>query len=147
MRQDYSYSFAVTATPEMVFKAITEQINLWWTTATNEPKTANDPLRVEFGSDTFKVMNILEARPEKLLVWQVTEAHISHEELIEKDEWVGTTIHWAIHSRGSDCQIDFRHQGLTSEMECWDVCSNGWSFFLGSLKEFLDTGKGMPFEG
>jgi len=146
MQEDYSNVFVANVEPKLVFKAITEQIDLWWTTATNEAKEIDDKLRVEFGGDTFKVMRITNAYPGKSLTWEVTEAHIGHEELIKKDEWVGTKIHWFIRSEKNGSQVEFVHQGLTSQMECWGVCSKGWDYFLGSLKAFLNSGKGSPMK-
>lgn len=145
MPEDYSNSFEVNVTPKAVFIALTEQIDLWWTAASNEAREINDRLRVEFGDNTFKVMKVIESNPEKLLIWLVTEAHIGHEELIKKDEWVGTKIQWTIHSVENGSRIEIIHQGLTSQMECWNACIGGWDHFLGSLQAFLNYGKGTPF--
>lgn len=146
MPKDYSNIFVVNATPKLAFKAITEQIDLWWTTASNKAEVVNDELRVEFGGDTFKVMRVASVYPEKSLIWEVMEAYIGHEELTNKNEWVGTKIQWTIHPVEKGSQIEFVHQGLTSQMECWNACISGWDYFLGSLQTFLNSGKGTPFK-
>jgi hypothetical protein len=145
MLEDYSNTFETNAEPKFVFKALTEQIDLWWTTSTNKAKKVNDELKVEFGNNTFKLMRVVSVYPDQSLAWQVIEAHINHEELNNKNEWVGTIIRWTIHSIDNGSQIEFVHKGLTTKMECWGICSNGWDYFLGSLKAFLNSGKGTPY--
>lgn len=42
-------------------------------------------------------------------------------------------------------QIVFTHKGLVPEYECFDVCSNAWSHYIGeSLLSLIATGKGQP---
>jgi len=38
------------------------------------------------------------------------------------------------------------HIGLTPEIECYDLCKNGWQSFLYSLNKYLTTGIGAPFK-
>ena len=42
--------------------------------------------------------------------------------------------------------VVFTHDGLTHDDECYDTCSNAWSMFVnGSLKRFIETGRGAPY--
>ncbi len=37
--------------------------------------------------------------------------------------------------------------GLVPTLECFEVCAQGWDyFFVNSLKQYLVTGEGSPFE-
>jgi hypothetical protein len=38
------------------------------------------------------------------------------------------------------------HIGLNPDIECYEICSNGWVQFVNSLKLFLETGKGSPYK-
>ena len=38
----------------------------------------------------------------------------------------------------------FRHQGLTPELECFDMCHEGWTHYLASLVSYVETGEGQP---
>lgn len=58
----------------------------------------------------------------------------------EVDKW------WNIVKYETGSKVIFTHQGLVPELECFDVCQTGWDYFLGSLKDYLETGKGNPFE-
>ena len=43
-------------------------------------------------------------------------------------------------------RLDFEHRGLVPALECYRLCSNGWRHYLGSLQQFVDTGRGTPYE-
>jgi hypothetical protein len=40
--------------------------------------------------------------------------------------------------------LEFRHQGLTPRLECYDHCARGWEYFLPSLRDHVETGTGRP---
>ena len=63
----------------------------------------------------------------------------------ENDEWVGTEIQWKIKETENGCKITLFHEGLVPSFECYDTCYSGWEYYLGSLKDFLDSGKGDPY--
>ena len=42
-------------------------------------------------------------------------------------------------------RLDFEHIGLVPALECYDLCSNCWSYFLGSLQQLVETGRGTPW--
>ncbi len=143
--QSYSKKLSVSANVESVYKAITKEIDKWWTVHSNEAINVGDILTVEFGEPYFMSMEVEDSIPNKLLVWHVVAANMfTGESGINNDEWIGTKIQWEISraERGSD--ISLFHEGLVPSFECYDICKNGWDFFLGSLKDFLDTGIGSP---
>jgi len=40
-------------------------------------------------------------------------------------------------------EVRFTHRGLTPGLECYDQCSNAWSFLVGtSLRRLITTGQG-----
>ena len=143
-KTDYTKELEVNTKPHLVFKAITCQIDKWWTIHSNKAASLNDNLTVKFGETTIKEMKITEVKENESLVWEVTKAHIDIKELSKKDEWVGTKIKWTISPTESGSKISFIHQGLTPLFECYDACEGGWNYFLDSLKSFLNTGKGTP---
>jgi hypothetical protein len=58
---------------------------------------------------------------------------------------VGTTIIFEVTpAESGGTRIDFRHHGLTSQLECFDTCRQGWEQNLPSLVSYVDTGKGRP---
>lgn len=144
-KTNYSKKLQVNTSPNLVFKAITAEIDKWWTIHSNIADRLNSKLTVKFGETTVKEMSVTKLDENKNLTWKVTKAFIDIEGLTKKDEWVGTEIKWEITPTHQGSQIIFIHKGLTPEFECYNACESGWNFFLNSLKSYLETGKGNPY--
>lgn len=144
--QSYSTEIQISAKPESVYKAITKDIDKWWTESSNQALQTGDKLIVRFEKTTCWVMAVAEAIQNRSLVWNVAEANHDLEGITKKDEWKGTTIKWNIVEYETGSKVTFTHQGLVPELECFDICQAGWGYFLGSLKDYLETGNGYPYE-
>ncbi len=57
----------------------------------------------------------------------------------------GTTITFELSPHGSGTAVRFSHRGLIPVFECYDVCSNAWSYYLHtSLRDLILAGRGEP---
>jgi hypothetical protein len=92
------------------------------------------------------MMTVIEASPCRSLAWKVAEANHDVVGLKKRDEWKGTTIKWQIAENEMGSKVTITHQGLVPALECYEMCEAGWDFFLGSLKSFLETGRGYPYQ-
>lgn len=142
----YSTELFISAKPELVYNAITRDIDKWWTELSNQALEVGDQLTVQFEKTTYWVMMLSEACLYQSLVWNVTEANHDLEEISIKDEWKGTTIRWKIEENKTGSKVTFAHQGLVPALKCYEICEGGWNYFLGSLKNLLETGKGYPYK-
>ena len=142
----YSTDLLISAKPESVYNAITKDIDKWWTELSNQALQVGDWLIVRFEKTTSWAMTVSEAFPNRSLVWKVAEANHDLEGISTKDEWKGTTINWTIEENGTGSKITFVHEGLVPTLECYEICEAGWGYFLGSLKSYLETGKGNPYK-
>jgi uncharacterized protein YndB with AHSA1/START domain len=136
---DYTKTIAVHASADVLYDAITTPAGLsaWWTEAAGSGDTggelrfsmsAPDPLRVHVDAAT---------RPTAVR-WTVTECRF-------EPEWVGTHPTFTITPVDDDAaELDFRHVGLTDELECIDMCTRGWDHYLASLRTYVETGHGHP---
>ena len=59
-------------------------------------------------------------------------------------DWDGTTIYFDVAEAGDGAMLYFRHEGLTPELECFDMCHEGWTHYLASLVSYAETGQGQP---
>jgi hypothetical protein len=50
--------------------------------------------------------------------------------LEQTDEWTGTKVIFEIAKKGEKTQLTFTHQGLTSEVECYDACAPAWTQYV-----------------
>ncbi|MDB1123419.1 SRPBCC family protein [Vibrio algarum] len=145
-RRSYSTEILISANPESVYKAITKDIDKWWTELSNQALQVGDQLIVRFEKTTSWEMTVSEAFPGQSLVWEVTEANHDLGDIKARDEWKGTTIKWKIVENETGSKVAFSHEGLMPVLECYEICEEGWGYFLGSLKDYLETGKGYPYK-
>ena len=60
-------------------------------------------------------------------------------------DWTGTTIEVKMsESPSGGSRVDFRHHGLTPQLECFTMCHRGWTKYLASVADYVDSGQGSP---
>jgi hypothetical protein len=141
--QNYTTTFTVDQTPEQAFTAI-NNVRGWWS---GEIEGSTDKLGDEFiyrYEDVHRSkQKITELIPGKKVVWHVLDGYLDFTK--DKTEWTGTDITFDISRKGDKTVVRFAHVGLVPEFECFDSCSNAWSFYInGSLRSLITTGKGEP---
>ncbi|XZE35457.1 SRPBCC family protein [Pirellulaceae bacterium SH501] len=145
---NYKFESIFDAPIDRVYRALTTQFGLraWWTSDCECGIEEGDEVVVRF-DNTFKLMQIIRLVPCSEVQWRVLDSFLDVPGLSKKDEWIGTTIGMSLVEE-SDLRTRFvlEHVGLTSSIECYEICSGGWAHFLESLKEFVETGKGRPFQ-
>jgi len=144
--ENYSSVIELDASSESVFNALTNEIPLWWTelfegTSDQQGKS----FTIHFGESIFKQFKIQELISNAKVVWYVEDSFLDVPGLENKKEWIGTTIIWEIREKGNCVELHLTHIGLHPEIECYQICSDGWKQFTTSLKLYLETGKGTPF--
>ena len=76
-------------------------------------------------------------------MWHVVDNFFAFTE--DKTEWKDTEVRFEIARRGDKTALIFTHLGLVPDYECFDVCSNAWSFYVNtSLRGLIRTGQGLP---
>ena len=144
----YQQSFIVKANPAIIYAALTttKGVRAWWTQTCEVAEAVGGTVKVQFGG-SHKQMRIEKLEPNREVRWLCTAAHINHDSLMRKDEWVGTEIVFRLTPNGQgQTRIDFDHIGLVPSFECYDLCNNGWKFFLNSLQQLAETGEGEPYK-
>lgn len=147
-KQNYRYESIFDAPIERVYSALTSQSGLraWWTQECEAGSEAGDQIVVRFGN-TYKTMQVDLLGPRSEVRWRVLDSFLDVPDLVKRDEWIGTTICMNLTEEpGSRTRFVLEHVGLTSNIECYELCSGGWAHFLASLKAFVETGKGTPFQ-
>ncbi len=122
-----------------VYEAITtpEGLKGWWTTDCDISTEVGDVNTFRFEGIVFNSMELVQLVPFKKVHWKC---------MVGWKEWLGTEIIFTIKERadgGTD--LLFEHIGLTPELKCYKSCGKGWDTFIkGSLKDYVDLGKGNP---
>jgi hypothetical protein len=96
-----------------------------------------------FGEHGVNAVRVLEAGPSRV-VWEPVVAD-GTTPTGHTQEWLGTTIEFDIVPADEGTQLRFRHAGLTPQLECWNDCFAGWTYFMASIETVAQTGTGTPF--
>lgn len=144
----YQQRLNLKADPARVYAALTtpEGLRAWWTQDCDVATEPGDTISFRFGPN-YKDMRIERLEPGREVRWHCTRAHIAAEQLTRRDEWVGTQVVFRLQrdDKGGT-RLDFEHIGLVPEMQCYELCSGGWQYFMHSLQQYADTGNGTPWQ-
>ncbi len=146
---NYKKTINVQATPDHVFKALTTEMDRWWTTETDGSLSSiGGRIKVDFppnnGHWTFEATAL---SPGEIVELKCIDAHhvVAGQPAEIEKEWLGTTLRWQIMAQGDTSYVKFEHQGLTPQLHCYDICNEGWGFFFAtSFAAYLNEGTGMP---
>ena len=75
-----------------------------------------------------------------MIEWGVTDSN-----MVESKDWNGTKIIFKLNKTENGIELTFSHVDWKSETECYKKCTGGWQFYLNSLKSYLETGQGQPY--
>lgn len=88
-------------------------------------------------------IKLIEIIANKKLVYQVVDNEFNFTK--DKTEWINTKLIFNLSEEDGDTKIEFIHEGLVPEYECYKVCNDAWtSYIQGSLKNYIETGEGKP---
>jgi uncharacterized protein YndB with AHSA1/START domain len=135
---DYQTTIRITADPETLFDALTDvsALSAWWVPATGSGEAGGE-LNFHMSFPEPLVIRVEEATPTTVR-WHVTACDF-------EPDWVGTRPTFTITpGEGETTELHFRHQGLTAELECIEMCTSGWNHYIGSLRQYVETGQGSP---
>ena len=136
---DYQKTIRVKAYPGALFDALTSVSGLaaWWTRVTGSGDAGGE-LKFFFDSPEPLLMQVdLATRPTSVQ-WTVTDCSFL-------PDWVGTRPTFTIIPVDGDAsELQFRHHGLTQELDCIEMCTRGWNHFIVSLRDYVEVGRGMP---
>ena len=140
--QDFQISITAIVTAEEAMLAVSQVQDWWAKDFTGSAKNLNDEFTVRFG-ETFVSFKITELLPNVKVVWTVTNCYLPW--LNDKTEWNETNAVFEIIPENNQTIINFIHQGLVPQIECYDTCVKGWTRHVtGSLLKLLTTGVGEP---
>ena len=141
--QNFTATILVDKTAQEVFNAI-NNVRGWWSEEI-EGNTAklNDEFNYHYLDVHRCKMKLVEVVSNKKIVWLVLDNYFSFTQ--DKTEWNGTKIIFEITTHDNKTKIQFTHEGLVPEYECYNACVNGWTQYIQhSLLSLITTGKGQP---
>ncbi|KHK99136.1 hypothetical protein LK09_03740 [Microbacterium mangrovi] len=144
MGDSYTATIEVAADAKRAFDAIND-VSGWWGRITGSTAAVGDEFVYIVPGLHYSGFRVVDRVPESTIAWQVTGSFVDFAD--DKSEWTGTTVRFDIEETPGGARVVFTHEGLAPEIECYDVCSSAWRMFIvGSLKSFIETGRGAPYE-
>ena len=124
---------------EKVYKAVTEKSGLagWWTKNLEAQPVEGSISSFRFGSGAFNKMKVKNLDLNKV-EWECVDGH---------PEWKNTKISFELHAEDNKTKLIFSHYGWPRQSEFCAECNFIWAYYLQSLKDFCETGKGTPNPG
>lgn len=148
--QDFTLQLQFAVPGKEVFNALTspEGITRWWTIFCDVNPRVGNVSSYHFPKAGFHaVMRTLTLESPRLIEWECIDSkHADSNGYSNPHDWIGTKIRFSIQDLDEGkSRLDFTHFRL-NELECFEACSNGWSFFLNeSLRGYLEQGQGEPW--
>jgi uncharacterized protein YndB with AHSA1/START domain len=140
--RNFTTTFAVDQPAEVVFKAI-NNVRGWWSEEIEGETDELGEFEYRYRDVHRCTIKITELVPGKRVVWHVVDNYFDFVQ--DKSEWKDTDIVFEIAKKGDKTEVRFTHLGLIPAYECYGVCSQAWSTYIGgSLRSLITTGKGKP---
>jgi len=150
---DFVHEIDVAADTEAVRELISRHGDSWWTTNAIIDDREGGTCEFRFPSaGFFATIQVLKNAPD-LIEWRCIDSSLSPASLkasggTDAREWVGTTIRFVLTALGpASTRVRLEHLGLGASAEFYSSQNNVWAFYLESLKQLAETGKGNPFQG
>ncbi len=142
-KKDFTAAILVSQNQATAFNAI-KNFRAWWS---EEIEGNTDQLNETFFYHYKDIhlckIKLIEAISDKKLVYQVLENEFSFTK--DQTEWVGTKLIFEIINEGDKTNVQFTHEGLVPDYECYNVCFDAWTGYITkSLYNLINTGKGAP---
>jgi len=138
---DIMHLVRIKALPERVYAALTtaEGIRNWWTREADleDVVGGTGEFRFTYNGDQLATrVEVTELVPLKRVSWKTAASF--------RPEWAGTTIEFNLREDAGETVVLFAHRGFPQADDNYAVCTTGWGYYLVSLQQYIETGRGAP---
>jgi len=140
-KNDFSRSISAKISASESIKKINNVPAWWGITYSGSCEKKDDQFIVKMGGDSFFNFIVAESIPGKRVVWLVTDCNMPW--YTDKKEWASTKLIFDLAEENGMTTVNFTHEGLTPDIECYRDCETGWTHWIRtSLLSYFTTGKG-----
>jgi len=141
-KNNFTSSISANISADESIKMIGNVPGWWGVTFSGNSEKQNDQFLVKMGGDSFFDFTVTELIPGKRVVWLVTDCHMPW--YADKKEWANTRLIFELSEMSGVTTLNFVHEGLTPDVECYKDCVPGWTHWIKtSLFSYLTTGAGV----
>ena len=140
--KNFNATITVDASASDAIKKISNIPEWWGITFTGSSEKLNDKFTVKMSGDSFFNFTVVEFIPSKRVVWLVTDCNMPW--YSDKKEWANTKLIFDLAENDGVTNLNFTHEGLTPDVECYKDCAPGWTHWIKtSLFSYFTTGEGV----
>ncbi|WP_426667378.1 SRPBCC domain-containing protein [Mucilaginibacter sp. McL0603] len=141
-KKDFTSSISAKISAGEAIKKISNVTEWWGITFNGNSEKQNDKFIVKMGGDSFFNFIVEELIPGKRVVWLITDCNMPW--YSDKKEWANTRLIFDITENNGITDLNFKHEGLTPDVECYKDCAPGWTHWIKtSLLSYFTIGKGV----
>jgi uncharacterized protein YndB with AHSA1/START domain len=131
---------SIQAAPRRVWDALTrpDEIARWWTDDLSVQPEVGTLAEFRFSQGTFVIQFEVAELDEGSKVYWITRQGPS------TGHWAGTSVTWQLEPTHNGTKLVFTHDKFAEADRRYELTRGWWEHFLGSLKSYLETGKGTP---
>jgi len=136
------HTIEISATPATILAALTtkEGIKAWFTQDCDcNADKREATFRFTKATGTMESTFHLDAADERTVAMTCIATR-------GNDEWRGTKLSYELSPAGAGTRVRLLHAGFAAKSEVYDNTVKGWAHFLGSLKQYVETGVGTPYQ-
>jgi uncharacterized protein YndB with AHSA1/START domain len=137
---DIVRELTIAAAPQRVWDALTQpdEIARWWTDDVSITPEIGSLAEFRFSQGTFVIQfEVAELDQDKLVRWITRQGPAT-------GHWAGTSVTWQLEPVRDGTKLVFNHDQFAQADRRYELTRAWWEHFLGSLKSYLETGKGTP---
>jgi hypothetical protein len=139
---DFNSSISAKISADEAIKKISNVPEWWGVTFAGSSERQDEKFTVKMTGDSYFNFTVVELTPGKRVVWLVTDCYMPW--YSDKKEWTNTRLVFDLHENNGVTEVNFKHEGLTPNVECYKDCESGWTHWIKtSLFSYLTTGKGV----
>lgn len=121
-------TITVPHSPEQVYDAVID-VGSWWTGDISGPTAElGREFTYRYQDKHRSTHRVDELVPGQRVVWLTTDANLPFAD--DPTEWIGTRQIFDISPAAHGTDLQFTHQGLEPQLDCYDSCSDAWSYFI-----------------
>jgi hypothetical protein len=141
-RENYKSNFSAKISASEAVKRISNIPGWWGVTFSGSSEKQKDQFTIKVGGASFLNLTVTELIPSKRVVWLVTDCNMPW--YSDNREWANTKLIFDLTEKNGVTNLNFTHEGLTPEVECYKDCAMGWTYWINtSLLSYFTTGKGV----
>jgi uncharacterized protein YndB with AHSA1/START domain len=127
----------INASAEDVHEALTttEGVASWWWQDARGDSRVSGRIECYYDDSPMVAMEIVAREPDRVS-WRCVQG---------PEEWMDTTVSYAINSTGDETVVGLTHAGWRAPTEFMGQCSTKWAIYLVGLKALMEGGTGTPF--